>query len=140
MYFKRMRIEEGFRDFKTLLGLTQNMNRQRLWMERTLGLVLLAYVVAYLAGEALRDALWGGGLPENVEDWRLPSETKRAWHRYSGLFALLRLRPSVPPPARRACDVSSSPSSPSSFTIPLSKLMSEPQRMRSFHNRWRDFG
>ena len=48
--------KEGFRDSKTLLGLTQNMNRQRLWG-----------------------------------------------------------------------DVSSSPSSPSSSTIPLSKLMSEPQ-------------
>ena len=46
-----MKIEETFRDWKALLGIEANMNRRWLWMDRTMGLVILAYAIALLAGE-----------------------------------------------------------------------------------------
>jgi len=93
-YLQRMKIEESFRDIKSLLGVTENMNRQRLWMERTMGLVLLAYAMGYLAGELLRDLAWGNeSPPKRIEDWHKPQQPRRAWYRYSGLFTLLRAKP-----------------------------------------------
>jgi len=66
------------RDIKSLLGVTENMNRQRLWMERTMGLVLLAYAIGYLAGELLRDLAWGGeALPRRIENWSKPQQPRR---------------------------------------------------------------
>ena len=101
-YLQRMKIEESFRDIKSLLGITENMNRQRLWMERTMGLVLLAYAIGYLAGELLRDLAWGGEAPpRRIENWSKPQQPRRAWYRYSGLFALLRVQPALSGAQRR---------------------------------------
>jgi len=100
-YLHRMKIEETFRDWKALLGIEANMNRRWLWMDRTMGLVILAYAIALLAGELLRDALWGSGLPEDWHTWRRPQAPKRAWHQFSGLFVLLRKKASLPASLRR---------------------------------------
>jgi len=101
-YLQRMKIEESFRDIKSLLGVTENMNRQRLWMERTMGLVLLAYAIGYLAGELLRDIAWGNEPPpERIDDWHKPQQPRRAWYRYSGLFTLLRAQPPLSRAQRR---------------------------------------
>jgi len=54
VYEKRMKIEELFRDLKSLLGLEKVMSRTLENLEKTLALVLLAYGLALIAGELLR--------------------------------------------------------------------------------------
>ncbi len=55
------------------------MNQRWRWMDRTMGLVLLAYGMALLAGELLRDLRWGRqDLPARWEDWKQPEHPHRA--------------------------------------------------------------
>jgi hypothetical protein len=55
-----MKIEESFKDLKSLLHLEKVMNKKREKMERVVALVLLAYALGLLIGEALRDRVYGG--------------------------------------------------------------------------------
>jgi len=71
-----MKLDESFRDLKNLLGLEKLMNKKREPWEKMLALVLLAYGVGLLVGEALR-AAWSGG---------------KKHKRSSGLFILLKHR------------------------------------------------
>ncbi len=81
------------RDDTLLLGIEANMNQRRDWMDRTMGLVLLAYGIALLAGELLRDLRWGRqGLPSSWATWRPPQHPHRKWLAYSGLFVLKKLK------------------------------------------------
>ena len=101
-YRWRMRIEAGFRDLKSHLGIEANMNQRRDWMDRTMGLVLLAYGIALLAGELLRDLRWGRqGLPSSWATWRPPQHPHRKWLAYSGLFVLRKLKFPLPGSSRR---------------------------------------
>jgi len=91
IYGKRTKIEQSFRDLKSLLGLERGMNKKQEAMEKTLALVVLAYVIGMLTGEMLRDLVYGGGLPENPVDIFHPSAWKgKKWSLYSGLFILLK--------------------------------------------------
>jgi len=60
VYRQRMKIEESFKDLKSLLHLEKVMNKKREKMERVVALVLLAYALGLLIGEALRDRVYGG--------------------------------------------------------------------------------
>ena len=53
IYRGRMKIDEGFRDVKSLLGLEKIMNKKREHMEKLIALVLLAYAIGLLVGEVL---------------------------------------------------------------------------------------
>lgn len=75
VYEQRMKIEESFRDMKSLLGLDRVMNKTQEKMEQAVALVLIAYAIGLLVGEELRDQT---------------HYTSREWLRYSGLFLLLK--------------------------------------------------
>lgn len=72
----RMKIEQSFRDLKSLLGLDKIMNKSRQRMEKMAAMMLLAYSIALLIGEESRDRVHNG----------------RTWKIYSGLFILLKQR------------------------------------------------
>ena len=97
IYFARMKIDETFRDLKSLLGMTQLMNKQQQLMEKMLALLLLVFAIGLLVGEGLRDHLYGEPIQEREEvpkKERIPGSPYRKkgkkWKRYSGLFILLK--------------------------------------------------
>lgn len=102
IYFARMKIDESFRDLKSLLGMTKLMNKQQQTMEKMLALLLLVYAIGLLIGEGLRDHLYGEPTQEQEavpEQERLPGspflKKGKKWKRYSGLFILLKQKWSV---------------------------------------------
>ena len=97
IYFARMKIEETYRDLKSLLGLTKLMNKQQVYMEKMVALLLLTFTIGLLVGEELRDLLYGEPIAadEHVdEEKRIPGAPSlkkgKKWKRYSGLFVLLK--------------------------------------------------
>lgn len=97
IYRQRMKIEQSFRDLKSLLGVRRVMNQRQDLMEKTLALVTLAYVIGLLTGEMLRDLLYGGGLPSNHHDLlSIPARPGKKWYLYSGLFILLKKNVRLP--------------------------------------------
>lgn len=76
IYKARMKIEQAFRDLKSLLRWDKIMNKTRRNMERMTAVVLLAYAIALLIGEDIREQIYHG---------------KKA-KLYSGLFILLKRR------------------------------------------------
>ncbi len=102
IYLKRMKIEESFRDCKTLLGLDRIMSKQQSHMEQMIALTLLAYVVGLFLGEALRDVTYGNVLPQEISFQSLlafspASTTSPKWKQFSGLFVLLKQRLRISP-------------------------------------------
>jgi hypothetical protein len=101
IYQARMKIDESFRDCKDLLHLPKAMNKRQDYLEKMIALALIAFVVGYLFGEAVRDVCYGkleadqvtavllGEVPEQVS-------ANRKWHLYSGLFILLKQKPRLP--------------------------------------------
>lgn len=95
IYLKRMKIEQSFRDCKSLLGLDQLMNKQQSRMEQMVALTLLAYVVGLLFGEALRDVTYADVQPSEVTFVDLLTTPRNPhlrpkWKQYSGLFIFLK--------------------------------------------------
>lgn len=97
IYFARMKIEETFRDLKSLLGMTKLMNKQQVYMEKMLALLLLTFTIGLLIGEEIRDLLYGEPVSEGEQisdQERIPGSSARKkgkkWKRYSGLFVLLK--------------------------------------------------
>ena len=84
IYEQRMKIEEAFRDLKTLLNFDKLMNKRRSLMEKMVALILIAYAIVLILGEALRAQLF----PEGSRKYKL----------FSGPFVLLKLKPDIPPP------------------------------------------
>jgi hypothetical protein len=58
IYKKRMRIEESFKDLKSLLSLEKVMNKKQENLERVIALVLIAYAIGFMVGEAVRDEMY----------------------------------------------------------------------------------
>ena len=90
-----MKIEESFKDLKSLLNLKKVMNKGREQMEKVVALVLLAYAIGLLVGEALRDRMYGegrGGGNSSHSHSHSGARGKRGkkWKLYSGLFILLK--------------------------------------------------
>lgn len=84
IYLQRMKIEESFRDMKSLLGLERLMNKRRDHMEKMVALLLIAYAIGLWLGETVRETLF-------------PKESPKK-KLYSGLFVLLKLKFSLSPP------------------------------------------
>jgi len=108
IYFKRMKIDECFRNLKNLLHLDKLMNQKPEPMEKMIALVMLAYSIGVLTGEAVRDAVFG----ERIEDSTLALPTERIpnqpnlrqcrkWKQYSGLFIVLKQKLEIPLKRRR---------------------------------------
>ena len=97
IYFARMKIEETYRDLKNLLGMTKLMNKQQIYMEKMIGLLLLTFTVGLLVGEELHDLLYGEKIAEDeqvADKEHIPGSPTikkgKKWKRYSGLFVLLK--------------------------------------------------
>lgn len=60
VYKKRMKIEQTFKDSKSLLNLEKVMSKRRGHLMSTLALVLSAYGLGLMIGEAARDEAYGG--------------------------------------------------------------------------------
>jgi len=97
IYFARMKIDETFKDLKSLLGLIKLMNKQQVYMEKMLALLLLTFTVGLLVGEEIRDFLYGDPITpdEQVSQMEMiPGSSFRKkgkkWKCYSGLFILLK--------------------------------------------------
>jgi hypothetical protein len=76
IYSMRMKIDESFRDMKSLLELEKIMNKKQTNLDKMIGMVLVAYSIGFLIGEQIRDRVYPG----------------KEWKRYSGLFVLLKQR------------------------------------------------
>jgi hypothetical protein len=59
IYQQRMKIDESFRDMKSLLGIDRAMNKSQRNMEQVMALAMMAYAIGLLVGEAFRDRLYG---------------------------------------------------------------------------------
>jgi hypothetical protein len=75
VYGLREKIDESFRDMKSLLNLDKIMNKKQENMEKMVALVALAYIIGFLIGEQIRDRMYSGS---------------KKWEQFSGLFILLR--------------------------------------------------
>lgn len=102
IYFARMKIDETFKDLKSLLGLIKLMNKRQVYMEKMLALLLLTFTIGFLVGEEIRDLLYGEPVTEGeqVPDIeRIPDsptlKKSKKWRRYSGLFVLLKQKWSI---------------------------------------------
>lgn len=98
IYTDRMKIEETFRDLKSLLNLDKLMNKSQALMEQMVALVLLAFVVGFLFGEELRatayprpSATSASAPPPNPAADAARNTTRKA-ELYSGLFLLLKCK------------------------------------------------
>ena len=67
IYFARMKIEETYRDLISLLGMTKLMNKQQIYMEKMVALLLLTFTIGLLVGEELRDLLYGEPIAEDEQ-------------------------------------------------------------------------
>lgn len=83
IYFQRMKIEETFRDLKSLLNFHKLMNKRRSLMEKMVALILIAYTIALILGETFRSH----SFPEECRKYKI----------YSGLFIFIKLKPVFPP-------------------------------------------
>ena len=95
IYQQRMKIEQAFKDLKSLLCIEKLMNKQRVYMEKMVAMVLIAYSIGLMVGEKIRDILYGVNKEVTKEKRRNRKkrrhETKsRKWKQYSGLFVLLK--------------------------------------------------
>jgi hypothetical protein len=109
IYFNRMKIEETYRDLKSLLGMTKLMNKQQVYMEKMVALLLLVFTIGLLVGEELRDLLYGQPMAEDEpgnDQERIPGDPTRKkgkkWKRYSGLFVLLKQKWTLTPDQKEA--------------------------------------
>jgi IS4 transposase len=55
IYQKRMKVEEAFKDLKSLLCLDKLMNKRQGYMEKMVAMVLIAYSIGLLVGKTIRD-------------------------------------------------------------------------------------
>jgi hypothetical protein len=101
IYLARMKIDESFRDLKSLLNLEKIMNRKQIHMEKAVALVMLAYAIGLLVGESLRDYLYGPAQPAQKQPAsgqpQPATRTNSKRHLYSGLFIFLKRKPRLPP-------------------------------------------
>ncbi len=74
IYKSRMKIEESFRDLKSLLRLDKVMNKSQEYLEKMIDMVMLAYAIGLLIGESIRGTSYKGKKAQS----------------YSGLFIFLK--------------------------------------------------
>jgi hypothetical protein len=93
LYFKRMKIEISFRDLKSLLHIDKVMNKSQERLEKMLAVVMIAYAISLLIGEAIRDVQYAQVEPCDIDLLAIPTAEKNSkWHSFSGPFLLLKRR------------------------------------------------
>jgi hypothetical protein len=93
LYFQRMKIEICFRDLKSLLHIDKVMNKSQVYLNKMLAMVMLAYAISLIVGEAIRDTQYAQVIPQEVNLLVVPQVEKRSrWFLYSGPFLLLKQR------------------------------------------------
>jgi hypothetical protein len=93
LYDQRMKIEICFRDLKSLLHMDKVMNKSQLYLEKMLAMVMLAYAVSLVVGEAIRDVQYARVSPNELDLLTVPEVDKRSrWFLFSGPFLLLKQR------------------------------------------------
>lgn len=93
LYDQRMKIEICFRDLKSLLHIRKVMNKSQIFLNKMLAIVMLAYAISLLVGEAIRDVQYAQGIPQELNLLAVLSVDKRSrWFLYSGPFLLLKQR------------------------------------------------
>jgi hypothetical protein len=93
LYEKRMKIEICFRDLKSLLHIDKVMNKSQVYLNKMLAMVMLAYAVCVLVGEAIRDVQYAQVSPDDLDLLKIPEMDKSSrWHLFSGPFLLIQQR------------------------------------------------
>jgi hypothetical protein len=93
LYDKRMKIEICFRDLKSLLHMDKVMYKSQVYLNKMLAMVLLAYAVCVVLGEAIRDVQYAQVSPNDLNLLTVPDVEKRSrWYLFSGPFLLLKHR------------------------------------------------
>ena len=92
IYRARMKIEESFRDLKSLLHLDKVVNKTQSNMEKMVALLLIAYAIGLLVGESIRDHTYGSSeqVQAAASEKPNPAPKGKYWTLYSGLFVLLK--------------------------------------------------
>jgi hypothetical protein len=102
IHFKRLKIEETYRDHNSLLGMTKLMNKlmnkQQVYTEEMVALLLLVFTIGLFVGTELHDLLYGEPMADDEMEIdpndRIPGDPTRKkgkkWKRYSGVFVLLK--------------------------------------------------
>jgi hypothetical protein len=93
IYQERSKIETSFRDQKSILNMDKVMNKTKTYLERMLALLLIAYAIALLVGEAIRDVRYAETKPDEIDLLCNPQvERTSKWYSFSGIFILLKRR------------------------------------------------
>lgn len=93
LYEKRMKIEIFFRDLKSLLHIDKVMNKSQVYLNKMLAMVMLAYAISVVVGEAIRDVQYAQISPDEFNLLSVPEVGKRSrWFLFSGPFLLLKQR------------------------------------------------
>jgi hypothetical protein len=93
LYDQRMKIEICFRDLKSLLHIDKIMNKSQRYLDKMLAMVMLAYAVCLIVGEAIRDVQYAQVDPDELNLLEVPEVDKRSrWYLFSGPFLLLKQR------------------------------------------------
>jgi hypothetical protein len=93
LYEQRMKIEICFRDLKSLLHIDKVMNKSHQYLNKMLAMVMLAYAICLLVGEAIRDVQYAQVDPKEISLLTVPTCKKTSrWYLFSGPFLLLKQR------------------------------------------------
>ena len=93
LYEQRMKIETCFRDLKSLLHIDKVMNKSQVYLNKMLAMVMLAYAISLVVGEAIRDVQYAQVTPSEVNLLHVPEVDRRSrWFLFSGPFLLLKQR------------------------------------------------
>lgn len=93
LYDQRMKIEICFRDLKSLLHIDKIMNKSQVYLNKMLAMVMLAYAISLVVGEAIRDVQYAKVHPNQLNLLTVPEVDKCSrWFLFSGPFLLLKHR------------------------------------------------
>lgn len=97
LYYQRMKIEICFRDLKSLLHVDKVMFKSQIYLNKMLAMVMLAYAISVVVGEAIRDVQYAQVSPDQLDLLAVPEVDKRSrWFLFSGPFLLLKNRYRLP--------------------------------------------
>ncbi len=97
LYEQRMKIEICFRDLKSLLHIDKIMNKSQVYLNKMLAMVMLAYAISLIVGEAIRDVQYAQVAPNELNLLMIPKViTCSRWYLFSGPFLLLKQRYRLP--------------------------------------------
>lgn len=88
IYQARTKIEQSFRDLKSLLHLDKIMNKSQTNMEKMMALMMIVYALGVLVGEAIRDHKYP--VLGEAEQATVSQTKGKQRQLYSGLFILLK--------------------------------------------------